>query len=268
MAHTIPADDLIGRLASEFSRMICEHLTTEEIDTILRVVPIPDHEFMTIFRHVPTTASASEKLVEIVRRHFSAGSDVDIRFWTWSLVKSMELAYRRTTHTIARYTVAGILERYANFYVWHTGGGCFAFRLDCDAGEYILMTTVEDAQIPDMDARRVALGRYAANGEVIDEVMSQPVDRVETWIEEALASARDPVNVSDYFAKHLGASHGDETLRAVLVDSPCGQSCRRAIDAAATLTSCIDSGFRDRHPELRTSAVSIAQKLVSFYWRG
>jgi len=43
------------------------------------------------------------------------------------------------------------------------------------------------------------------------------------------------MNVFEYFRKHLGENPSDDTLRGLSIDSNCGEDCKKAIDAAATL---------------------------------
>jgi hypothetical protein len=168
-------------------------------------------------------------------------------------------------------TIADVRRLYPDLTEWHTGGGCFALRLDCEGGGYILITECEDAQLPSEDAVAVDVGRYAKNGEDIEVAEGIPIPALPEWIEGALDRASHPKNVADYFAKRLGASHPDDSLRDLPIDSPCGQECVNCIDAAAALIGHMRAAWGDDYltqlpPALRLS--HMAARIVEVYWRG
>lgn len=114
----------------------------------------------------------------------------------------VEFARRLRQHAAALELLPSILARYP-FGIWHTGGGCFALRLNCGGGEYILVTEVEAARVPTIDACEVDAGRYAANADPVGDTETVAVNGLEQWIEAALSKAREPANVADYLPSTL-----------------------------------------------------------------
>lgn len=264
--------DLIGRLAEEFSRLICESLTTTDIAEAIRIIPSPQNPIIaatlaTLERNA-ALVPRSEFLGEILLRHSNHEFEADMKLWAWALTKAIERnRQRHATRLPVRSGVAGILDRYPKFFVWHLGNGCFAYRLDCDGNQYILMSSSHDAQIPEIGAQNVALGRYAENGELIHESADEPIDCAEAWIEKELDSARAPENIADYFAMRLGAPLDDWSFRQLQKDTHAGEACRDVIDATASLMSHIQRIGGTNRAEMRKSVASMAQQIVSGYWR-
>lgn len=71
------------------------------------------------------------------------------------------------------------------------------------------------------------------------------------------------MNIFDYFTSQLGQSPNDDTLRNLPVDSECGRTCKRSIDAAAVLLS-----VSDPHPEVRGPIIEGTEMTVSIFWNG
>lgn len=261
-------NDLVGRLADELSRVICEWQTAPDIATGFQFVTASHGTACAQLGSAGLIVPA-DALAAVLRHNSDTESEAHMRLWAWAQAKAIELTRRHRTSREPSYSsIARILKRYPKFQVWHTGGGCLAYQLDCDRGAYVLMTKCDDAQLPDMDAQAVSLGRYAANGEVVHESSREPVEKVEAWIEAALSDASDPKNVADYFARTLGAAHEDITLRNLPIDSTCGQDCIQAIDAASAFVSEVRSAFGDHHPSVGGHILTVARQIVSVYWRG
>jgi hypothetical protein len=163
-------------------------------------------------------------------------------------------------------TIAQIRGRYPTMEVWHSGSGCYALRLVCHGGGYLLITECEDAQIPADDATEVDVGRYSENGDILEDADTIKIEALEQWIDTALSRASNP-NVADYFVMKLGVAHGDESLTTVPLDSGCGKECVKAIDAAAALNEHIRAGFGYERLAL-SFVVHIARQVVGVYWRG
>lgn len=64
-----------------------------------------------------------------------------------------------------------------------------------------------------------------------------------------------------YFTNKLGEAPRDQTLRELDLETPCGQSCKTAIDSAVTFLSAVDSSLRD-------DIVRLANDAVEIFWRG
>jgi hypothetical protein len=61
--------------------------------------------------------------------------------------------------------------------VWHTGGGCMAYQLMLPDGGYLMITAMDEAELPADDARSVAVGRYDSDGQCVpadDSVATVP----------------------------------------------------------------------------------------------
>jgi hypothetical protein len=48
----------------------------------------------------------------------------------------------------------------AGFWIWHTGGGCTAWRLDGPLEDQYVMVTGEDAYVPESDDESISVGYY------------------------------------------------------------------------------------------------------------
>lgn len=55
------------------------------------------------------------------------------------------------------------------FVKYHSGGGCMAYRLDLEDGDYLLLTDSSGSDLPDQpsDYEGAMLGRYSSAGETI-----------------------------------------------------------------------------------------------------
>ena len=75
------------------------------------------------------------------------------------------------------------------------------------------------------------------------------------------------MNVYQYFTQKLDVEPADRTLRELGVRTPCGQSCVKAIDAAAELnrhvTAAEGTGGLTYH-----RLIGITNRIVQIYWRG
>lgn len=58
---------------------------------------------------------------------------------------------------------------YYGFEIYHTGGGCMAYRKVLEDGRYFLLTTSDGCHLPDEveDAETATMGLYTADGEEI-----------------------------------------------------------------------------------------------------
>ena len=67
------------------------------------------------------------------------------------------------------------------FYIDHTGGGCRAYRLDLEGGDYLLLTDANGTDIPDQpdDYEGAMLGRYNAAGDPIALIDVKDIPRRE-----------------------------------------------------------------------------------------
>ncbi len=264
--------DLDDRLAAEFSQIICQSLTRPEIAEMIRLLPTEQSPIiaatLATLKSNRAVVPTKEFLTEVLLRHANPDSETDMKLWAWALVKCIGRARRRNATLAApRPGVAGILERFPNFFVWHVGGGCFAYRLDCEPDQYILMSSVGDAQIPEIDSESVALGRYAKNGELIYESASHSIDRVENWIEDECLNAREPLNVADYFAMCLGMPLEAWSFRKLRCETPCGKACCEVIDATASLLSHIQRARGADISELRDPVTAVARQIMDAYWQ-
>lgn len=182
---------------------------------------------------------------------------------------------------LARETAAkwqSVRKRYPKLETYHTGGGCTALRLECAGESYILITDAEDARLPSESATEVAAGRYAASGDTWIEAEIVPLDALSGWIDNAVSAAANPQNVGDYFVVKLGEAPSDESLHTLPIDVPCGEDCRKVIDAAVALIEHIRAALgRDGRILLGTRVilhtpesvvVAIASQVIGVYWRG
>ncbi len=171
-----------------------------------------------------------------------------------------------------------VRERYPKLETYHTGGGCMALRLECAGESYILITDAEDAQLPGESATEVAAGRYAASGDTWIEAETVSLDALSGWIDKAVSAAANPQNVGDYFVVKLGEAPGDDSLYTLAIDAPCGEDCRKVIDAAVALIEHIRAALgRDGRILLGTRVilwtpervvVAIASQVIGVYWHG
>ena len=55
------------------------------------------------------------------------------------------------------------------FHEWQSGGGCMAWRLDLEGGDYLLLTDASGCYLPDEpdDFETALLGRYTSNGDPV-----------------------------------------------------------------------------------------------------
>lgn len=68
-----------------------------------------------------------------------------------------------------------------------------------------------------------------------------------------------------YYAFQLGVCPEDETLRELPVDSPCGEDCKKAIDAAEELLTHMGAAGCSEH---RAAVLAAVFEIVEIYWRG
>jgi hypothetical protein len=68
-------------------------------------------------------------------------------------------------------------------------------------------------------------------------------------------------SVFGYFRQKFGIDPRDESLIELALDSPCGQDCRRVIDAAHQFFIAADPAV---HPKIREAA----NMAVEIFWRG
>lgn len=170
-------------------------------------------------------------------------------------------------------TIAELRELYVNLQEWHSGGNCVALRHPCDDGGYLLITDSGGLQIPADDPIEVYVGRYAANGDTVEEARSILIGEAQAWIDAALSRARNPENIADYFSKKLGAAPSDESLRQLPLASSCGQDCAQAIDLAAGLLEHVRAAFGSNphgHPfyQAEEQLIDVARRVIEVYWRG
>lgn len=71
------------------------------------------------------------------------------------------------------------------------------------------------------------------------------------------------MNVKAYFKSQLGHDPQDGTLADLPLDSPCGQDCRKLIDAAKAYLDLADS-----HPSVRDPLLESVNHAVEVCWRG
>jgi hypothetical protein len=175
-------------------------------------------------------------------------------------------------------TLPEIRRRYPRLEEWHTGGGCMALGLECEGGSYLLITEPEGASLPDDSATEVAVGWYAANGDSIVELLSLYVQQLPGLIDAVLRVSAHPQNVGLYFIQKLGELHGENTLYELSLTSPCGEDCKKAIDAAVALISHVRASL-GRHGEMipdsreirrtpEAAIVEIARQVIGVYWQG
>ena len=72
------------------------------------------------------------------------------------------------------------------------------------------------------------------------------------------------MNIYEYFNCQLGVKPADETFKKLPVDSPCGDDCKKAIDAAVTLIEADDNAGGRNCKVIRDIAFHACQ----VYWRG
>jgi len=165
-------------------------------------------------------------------------------------------------------TISDVLRLFPGLTEWHSGGGCFALRLDCEGGGYILVTECDDARLPTEDATEVDVGRYSASGEDVEGAERISIQELPAWLDRALECVREPKNVADYFVKKLRSGHPDLSLRNLPLDSQCGRECVGVIDAVATLIDHTGVAFgSDSHSRVR-HLLTIASEVIEVYRRG
>jgi hypothetical protein len=182
---------------------------------------------------------------------------------------------------LARETAAkwqSVRKRYPKLETYHTGGGCMALRLECAGESYILITDADGARLPGKRATEVAVGRYAASGDTWSDAETVSLDALSGWIDNAVSEAANPQNVGDYFVVKLGEAPSDESLHTLPIDAPCGEDCRKVIDAAVALIEHIRAALgRDGRILLGTRVilhtpesvvVAIASQVIGVYWHG
>jgi len=69
------------------------------------------------------------------------------------------------------------------------------------------------------------------------------------------------MNVHDYFYGVFGTIPRDETLRTLLLSSPCGKDCKRVIDLAKAYHDGVDKSVRE-------SVITTAKQAIAVLWRG
>lgn len=75
------------------------------------------------------------------------------------------------------------------------------------------------------------------------------------------------MNIFDYFVKLLGEDPSDDTLRDLPVDSNCGDDCKKAIDAAATLLERAAMAGTVSFQDCKAIRRATDEIIVTF-WRG
>lgn len=83
--------------------------------------------------------------------------------------------------------VKAVIDKYPNFKVWPTGGGCEAYGLSLDDGGCILITEVDDPSLPEPDAEFVSIGLIDSEGEEVEGVSPCPVNQLEETINRMIA---------------------------------------------------------------------------------
>lgn len=169
-------------------------------------------------------------------------------------------------------------ERFPTLETYHTGGGCMALRLECAGESYLLITDTDGLRLPNEFATQVAAGRYAANGDVWADGENVSLDALSEWIDQAISAASHPRSVGDYFLIKLGQAPEDESLHTLALDQPCGEDCRKVIDAAVALIDHIRAALgRDGRILIGTRIilwtpesiiVAIAKQVIGVYWHG
>lgn len=268
-------DHLIRRLADEFFRIMGDLSTPEEITALLQRhqhYPIQSCDSPDF---TPAGLALTQAFKTVMRRwpRLSVTSDQALLSASWSRIKALKpsahtersLSQVSTNVSGPEFRVQGL---HPNPYVWHTGGGCFALRLDCADAGYLLITDAECSDVPKPDATEVRLSRYAANGDVVDEPALVPISDLRRAVAAALNRASFPTNVADYFVKTLGAGHIDLTLRDVALASRCGQDCSGVIDSAAALVERCRGTRSKGRPVLEWHVIDLARRLVCQVGRG
>jgi hypothetical protein len=78
---------------------------------------------------------------------------------------------------------------------------------------------------------------------------------------EPAAPQQPAETVYDYFLEKLEWMPADETLKALFLSSPCGQDCKRAIDAAVAMIAVCDKAVREE-------IAFCAYQSVEIFWHG
>lgn len=113
---------------------------------------------------------------------------------------------------------------------YHTGGGCMAWRIEMSNGWHILVTSPNDACLPEPRDRRVGVGMYGDNGEYWDD--EQPVL---TW-KDAIAWVRHRLVCADaLFAATIKLYHVLADLETDIVLARRGTALRALWDTKHTL---------------------------------
>lgn len=77
--------------------------------------------------------------------------------------------------------------------------------------------------------------------------------------------------IYQYFIERLGQMPEDGTLADLPIDTPCGEDCKRAIDRARAMIESVADAFGttdDFALEANREIISIAQEIVTTFWRG
>lgn len=153
-----------------------------------------------------------------------------------------------------------------------------AWSLECEGHSYILITEADGCALPGKTATEVAAGLYAASGDPWLEAEVVEIDALSSWIDSAMSTTANPKSVEDYFIVKLGEAPTDESLKELMLDTACGEDCRKAIDAASALIEHIRATLgpdgkllRDTQTVVRTpepNVVAITNLVVTVYWRG
>jgi hypothetical protein len=81
------------------------------------------------------------------------------------------------------------------------------------------------------------------------------------WDEITFREEAEAHTVYGFFTQQLGQQPSDATLRDLLVDTPCGEDCRKAILAAKAFKDVADRAVHDL-------IVRAAEETVEVFWRG
>lgn len=84
--------------------------------------------------------------------------------------------------------IKSVIDKYPNFDVWPTGGGCEAYGHPLDNGGHILITAVDDPSLPEPDDKFVSIGAYDANAEPGKFIRRCAVTNLERSIDRMIAA--------------------------------------------------------------------------------
>ena len=262
-------DHLVRRLAEEFFRNLGELLMPDEVTALLQRHQHYPTEPSDSPEVTPAALALTQAFKTVMRRlpRLSLAADVALLSASWNRIRALNpVAHTESSFSQVALDVSvpegRVRTLYPSTYIWHTGGGCLAMRLDCADAGYLLMTDAEDPCVPEPDATEVMLGRYAANGDLVDEAAIVALSDLKRAIDAALRRASTPTNVADYFVKTLGAGDLGPTLHEIALASRCGQDCTGVIDSAAALIERCRRIRGEKRPVLEEHAIEIARRLI------